>query len=126
MGDDAWFYDDAVSVYLAQVRQIPALKAGMRRSVVSGTFRPDMMHATAAGKRLMEANLLLVVSIAERYRTATAPWLDLIQQGNAGLMLAIRSLAESSEDGFSEHATRYIERAIAGKGGPSDRREPNQ
>ena len=119
MGDDAWFYDDAVSVYLAEVRQIPALSGDEEIDCVRHVRAGDE-HATAAGKRLMEANLLLVVSIAERYRSAAVPLLDLIQQGNAGLMLAIRRLAESSEDGFSDHATRYIQSAIAGMVGPSD------
>ena len=124
MGDDPWFSDsvysdDPVSVYLAQVRQIPSLSRDEEIDCIRHVRAGDQ-YAAAAGKRLTEANLLLVLSIAERYRSVSIPLLDLIQHGNEGLMLAIRTLHESSDDGFSDHVTGHIERAIAKIVGPSD------
>jgi DNA-directed RNA polymerase sigma subunit (sigma70/sigma32) len=124
MGDDPWFSDsvysdDPVSVYLAEARQIPSLSRDEEIDCIRHVRAGDQ-QAAAAGKRLMEANLLLVLSIAERYRSASVPLLDLIQQGNEGLMLAIRTLHENSDDGFSAHVTCHIERAIAKIVGPSD------
>jgi DNA-directed RNA polymerase sigma subunit (sigma70/sigma32) len=69
--------------------------------------------AESAGKRLVEANLLLAVSIAERYRDGRIHVLDLIRKGNEGLFRAVRTVSESHHDSFSAHATVHIERAIA-------------
>ena len=69
--------------------------------------------AETAGKDLVEAHLLLVVSIAQRYRNDRIHVLDLIQEGNKGLLRALETLSESCHDSFAAHATGHIERAIA-------------
>ena len=69
--------------------------------------------AESAKKRLVEANLLLVVSIAKRYRDDDDHILRLIQRGNEGLMRAVETLPAGSQDSFSAHAADHIERAIA-------------
>ncbi len=114
MDDDPWSpdSDDPVSVYLAEIRQVPLLSRDEEIACIRHVRARDH-QAAAAGKRLMEANLLLVVSIAERYRNARVSMLELIQQGNEGLMLAIRSLPASGEDDFSAYVTGHIERALA-------------
>jgi len=83
--------------------------------------RAGDQQAAAAAKRLVEANLLLVVSIAERYRRAPVSMLKLIQRGNEGLMLTIRTLSESGEHDFSAHVTGHVDRALARFVGPSIR-----
>jgi DNA-directed RNA polymerase sigma subunit (sigma70/sigma32) len=70
--------------------------------------------AESAAKRLIEANLPLVVSIAERYHNDRNHILHLIQRGNEGLLRAVQTLPDSSQDTFAAHATSHIERAIAG------------
>lgn len=69
--------------------------------------------AEAAANRLMEANLLLVVSIAERFQNDRIHILDLIQRGNEGLLRAVQSLSDGCAESFSAYATGHIERAIA-------------
>ena len=121
MEDKPWVSDseDPVSVYLAEVRQVPPLSRDEEIACIRHVRAGDQ-QAADAGKRLMEANLLLVVSIAERYRYAPVYMLELIQEGNLGLMLAIRSLPEIGENEFSAHVTAQIERALAEFVGPSD------
>ena len=68
--------------------------------------------ADSAGKRLAEAHLLLVVSVAERYQDDRNHILDLIQKGNLGLLRAVQTLGETSHDSFSAYAAVHIERAI--------------
>lgn len=119
MDDDPWLLDDPLTTYLDAVHTVSPLSRDEEIDCVHHVRAGDQ-QAASAGKRLMEANLLLVVSIAERYRNAPIAMLDLIQQGNEGLMRAIRTLNESGEDSFSVHATVHIERAIAEIVGPSD------
>ena len=70
-------------------------------------------QAEPARKRLVEANLHLVVSIAERNRNEHIHFLDLIVKGNDGLIGARQAFGDSGEDNFSAYATACIERAIA-------------
>lgn len=68
--------------------------------------------AEAAASRLTEANLLLVVSIAERYKNDRIHVLDLIQRGNEGLLRAVQSISDNRDESFSAYATGFIERAL--------------
>lgn len=69
--------------------------------------------ADAARKRLIEGNLHLVISLAQHYRHGKIHILDLIIEGNAGLLLAVQSLKEYIPPSFSEYAIPFIERALA-------------
>src|SRR2546430_864097 len=68
--------------------------------------------AESAARRLIEANLSLVVPIAERYSSAGIGTLDLIQRGNEGLLLAVKTFNESSSGSFSTHAATCIQAAV--------------
>ncbi len=105
-------YDDPLRVYVREVCAVPALSREEEVDCVEHVRAGDEM-AESAGKRLAEAHLLLVVSIAERHRNGRTHILHLIQKGNEGLMRAVETLRESSYDSFSAHATGHIERAIA-------------
>jgi DNA-directed RNA polymerase sigma subunit (sigma70/sigma32) len=106
------FVDDPLGVYLDELIRIPPLSRDEEIDCLHHVRAGDQF-AESAGKRLAEASLLLVVSIAERYRSDQIHILDLIQRGNEGLLLAVQTLSDSSADSFSAHATGYIERAIA-------------
>ena len=112
LNDDQTFVDDPVKVYLAEVLKVPPLSRGEEIRCVQHVRAGDQ-QAESAGKRLVEANLHLVVSIAERYRNDHIHILDLIQKGNDGLLAALRTFSDSSEDSLSAYATAYIERSIA-------------
>jgi RNA polymerase primary sigma factor len=112
METDHKFVDDPVKVYLAEVCKVPPLSREEEIRCVQH-IRAGDDQAEAAGERLAEANLHLVVSIAERHRNDRVHILDLIQQGNDGLLVALQTFRDSSEDSFSAHATSHIERAIA-------------
>jgi DNA-directed RNA polymerase sigma subunit (sigma70/sigma32) len=110
--DDSLFVDDPVTVYLGQLHTIPPLSRDEEIECVQHIRTGDQL-AESAKKRLAEAHLLLVVSIAERYRNDRIDTLELIQKGNEGLLRAVQTLGDSGHDCFSAHATGYIERAIA-------------
>ena len=64
-------------------------------------------------RRLIESQLRLVVTIAQKHSEAGMPMLDLIQEGNIGLMNAVRSFAERPIGDFTDHAAACIEEALA-------------
>jgi DNA-directed RNA polymerase sigma subunit (sigma70/sigma32) len=110
--DDFLFVDDPVTVYVGQLHTSPPLSRDEEIDCVHHVRTGDQL-AESAKKRLAEAHLLLVVSIAERYRNDRIDLLDLIQKGNEGLLRAVQTLDDSGHDSFSAYATGYIERAIA-------------
>src|ERR1700676_5469072 len=111
MDDNHTFVNDPVKVYLAEVCKVPPLSRDEEIRCIL-LLRAGNQQSESAGKRLAEANLQLVVSIAERHRTDRIHILDLIQKGNDGLLVALRTFSDSGEDNFSAHATTHIERAI--------------
>jgi|SRR5271165_1648654 len=106
------YIDDPVQVYLAEVRKVPPLSRGEETRCVQHVKAKDA-QADWSEKTLMEANLELVVSIAEKNKNNRVHILDLIMKGNEGLLEALKSFANSTEDNFSAYAVPYIERAIA-------------
>jgi DNA-directed RNA polymerase sigma subunit (sigma70/sigma32) len=118
---DHKFVDDPLGAYLAALGEVPPLGRDEEIRCVKHMRARDS-QAESSGQRLVEANLPLVVSIVEGYRNNSAYILDLIQHGNDGLLEALRTFADSSEDSFAAHAPPYIERAItdaiASPGGP--------
>jgi len=63
-------------------------------------------------RRLIESQLMLVVNIARKHSASGVPMLDLIQEGNLGLMKAVRSFAERPFGDFTAHAASCIEDTI--------------
>ena len=118
MGDDAVFIDGPLGAYLFAVRGVPAMDQAEEIACIEKA-RDDMSEA--ARKRLIEANLGLVVSLAERHRDERINILDLIQKGNEGLLHATENLTDCLPGSFSTHATIFVERALieAGKTDPT-------
>ena len=112
MDGDHPVFDDPLAVYLAEIKNIPPLDHEEEMESIQHVRAGDE-QAKKAGERLVEANLQLVVTIAERYPRDKMHMLDLIQEGNRGLLTAVQTLRESSADNFSIHATPLIERAIS-------------
>jgi RNA polymerase primary sigma factor len=106
------FVDDPLGLYLDLVAKVPPLSRDEELRCIRHLRARDRQEESAS-KRLLEANSHLVVSIAERYPNNGINILDLIECGNAGLLRAIQTFGESSDDNFPAHATPHIERAIA-------------
>jgi RNA polymerase primary sigma factor len=106
------FADDPEGLYLSEVFKVPPLSSDEEIRCLQHV-RGGGEQAETATKRLVEANLHLVVSIAERNRNDQVHFLDLIVKGNDGLMGAVQAFGDSGEDSFSAYATACIERAIA-------------
>jgi RNA polymerase primary sigma factor len=107
--------DDPVAMYLREAASIESLSKAeetdlFQRLGHSGNW--DEKAETAA-RQLIESQLRLVVAIAERHSSSGIPMLDLIQEGNIGLLNAVRSFAEKPRGEFSAHAAACIEDAIA-------------
>ena len=83
----------------------PARKRQLRRLVAEGE---------AAELRFVQANLRLVVSIAKKYQASGVPLLDLVQEGNLGLMQAVEGFDPDRGFGFRTYAMWWIRSAIAG------------
>lgn len=81
--------DEAVKMYLLQVLAIPQLTPAQELGLVK-RIRSDEHNREDAERQLFEANLRLVVPIAKRYRNADRGLLELLQEGNVGLMWAVK------------------------------------
>ena len=99
---------DPVRMYLREVGKVPLLTAVQEVSLAKRIER----HDTAAQRQMIEANLRLVVSIAKRYARNSMPLLDLIQDGNLGLMRAVEKFDYRRGYKFSTYATWWIRQAI--------------
>ncbi len=100
---------DPVRMYLKEIGKVPLLTAVQEVSLARRIERHDM----EAKRRLIEANLRLVVSIAKRYGWAGMPFLDLIQEGNLGLIRAVEKFDYRRGYKFSTYATWWIRQAIS-------------
>lgn len=100
--------DDPVRMYLKEIGKIPLLTAVEEVELAKRMEAGD----EEAKKRLAEANLRLVVSIAKRYVGRGMLFLDLIQEGNLGLMKAVEKFDYRKGYKFSTYATWWIRQAI--------------
>ncbi|MCQ2409164.1 MAG: RNA polymerase sigma factor RpoD [Clostridia bacterium] len=104
--------DDSVKIYLKDIGRVPLLSADeeiiLAQKIETGTEE----EKKAAKNKLAEANLRLVVSIAKRYVNRGLQFLDLIQEGNIGLMKAIEKFDYTKGYKFSTYATWWIRQSI--------------
>ena len=100
--------DDPVKVYLKEIGSFPLLSLDEEIELAERIMQGD----EKAKKRLAEANLRLVVSIAKRYVGRGMLFLDLIQEGNLGLIKAVEKFDHTKGFKFSTYATWWIRQAI--------------
>ena len=100
--------DDPVRMYLKEIGRVPLLTAQEEIALAKQMEQGD----EEAQKRLAEANLRLVVSIAKRYVGRGMLFLDLIQEGNLGLIKAVEKFDYNKGYKFSTYATWWIRQAI--------------
>ena len=133
--DSAGLTNDPVKDYLAQIGVVPLLDAeqevDLARRIEAGLMaqhvlntsddlpddqRRDLEWIAADGRACKEhflaANLRLVVSVARRYKVPTMPMLDLVQEGNLGLIKAVEKFDYARGNRFSTHAIWWIRPAI--------------
>src|SRR5713101_6782086 len=128
---------DLVRIYLREIGKVPLLTAHdeveLAKAIEAGLFAQEMLHGgfkmvgagangaelamiadlgDRARQRLIEANLRLVVSIAKRYIGRGMVFLDLIQEGNLGLIRAVEKFDYTKGFKFSTYATWWIRQAI--------------
>ena len=100
--------DDPVKTYLKEIGRVPLLSAEEEAALARAAQAGD----EDARRRLSEANLRLVVSVAKRYAGRGLPFLDLIQEGNLGLIKAVEKFDYTKGYKFSTYATWWIRQAI--------------
>ena len=100
--------DDSVKMYLKDIGKVPLLTGDEEVELAKKALDGDI----AARRKLSEANLRLVVSIAKRYVGRGMQFLDLIQEGNMGLMKAVEKFDHTKGFKFSTYATWWIRQAI--------------
>lgn len=108
VGADGIAIDDPVKVYLKEIGRVPLLSSEEEIELAMRIMNGDEY----AKKRLSEANLRLVVSIAKRYVGRGMQFLDLIQEGNLGLIKAVEKFDYRKGYKFSTYATWWIRQAI--------------
>jgi len=101
--------DDAVKIYLQQIGRIPLLKSEEEVAVAKDIKEKGCLKAK---EKLVNANLRLVVSIAKKYIGRGLSFLDLIQEGNMGLIKAAEKFDYTKGYKFSTYATWWIQQAI--------------
>ena len=103
------FSDDSVKIYLQQIGKIPLLSHDEEMEIAKKIQEND---DEIAKNKLVRANLRLVVSIAKKYIGRGLTFLDLIQEGNVGLIKAAEKFDYSKGYKFSTYATWWIQQAI--------------
>jgi RNA polymerase primary sigma factor len=101
-------YDDAIKIYLRDIQRTPLLNAESERELALKIEQGDK----AARNKMIESNLRLVVKIAKRYNNRGLPFLDLIEEGNLGLIKAVERFSLAKECRFSTYATWWIRQSI--------------
>ena len=106
--DDDVYFDDAIKLYLRDIQKTKLLTADDERELATRILTGDK----AARDRMIESNLRLVVKIAKRYINRGLPFLDLIEEGNLGLIKAVERFKVAKECRFSTYATWWIRQSI--------------
>ncbi len=99
---------DAIKLYLKEIQRGTLLTAQDERDLAEKIALGDM----AARDRMIESNLRLVVKIAKRYMNRGLPFLDLIEEGNMGLIKAVERFKVSKGCRFSTYATWWVRQSI--------------
>ncbi len=99
---------DTIKIYLREISQIPLLTPVEEVKLAKKVWRKDK----AARQKMIESNLRLVVSIAKRYINRGLPFLDLIEEGNIGLIKAVERFQYKKGFKFSTYASWWIRQAI--------------
>ena len=107
---------DAIKLYLKDIRTLPLLTPEQERDVSRRVRKGDKK----ARLRMIKSNLRLVINIAKKYSYLGVPMLDLIEEGNLGLMKAVNKYDPEKGYRFSTYAAwwikQYITRAVANQG----------
>ena len=101
--------NDSVKIYLREIGKVPLLTAQQETELAKRIAAGD----EEAKQDLIQANLRLVIAIAKRYAGRGMPFLDLIQEGNMGLIKAVDKFDYTKGFKFSTYATWWIRQAIA-------------
>ena len=102
------FADDSVRLYLREIGKIPLLSSEEEAELAQRILKGDKK----AKDKMVEANMRLVVSIAKRYGGRGLDFLDLIQEGNTGLLRAVDKFDPEKGFKFSTYATWWVRQAI--------------
>jgi len=101
-------FDDAIKIYLRDIQRTPLLTAESEKELALKVEQGDK----GARNKMIESNLRLVVKVAKRYLNRGLPLLDLIEEGNLGLMKAVDKFSLEKECRFSTYATWWIRQSI--------------
>lgn len=101
-------YDDAIKIYLRDIQRTPLLTATAEKELAQRVENGE----EAARNKMIESNLRLVVKIAKRYLNRGLPLLDLIEEGNLGLIKSVERFNLKKECRFSTYATWWIRQSI--------------
>ena len=107
-GDLTDIASDSIQMYLREIGKVPLLKSEEEMALAKRKERGEL----EAKKKLIEANLRLVVSIAKKFTGRSLTLLDLIQEGNIGLFRAVEKFDYRKGYKFSTYATWWIRQAI--------------
>ena len=110
--------DDAVAMYIREAGNVEPLTKEEEAKLFRELGRLDHWgdldkQRENVARKLIESQLMLVVNIAQRHSASAVPMLELIQEGNIGLMNAVKSFAGKPIGDFTAHAAACIEDAIA-------------
>ena len=106
--DDEYVPADAIKLYLKEIQKSTLLTAEEERELAGLIAQGD----EAARARMIESNLRLVVKFAKRYMNRGLPFLDLIEEGNMGLIKAVEKFKVSKGCRFSTYATWWVRQSI--------------
>jgi RNA polymerase primary sigma factor len=104
--------DDSVKLYLREIGKIPLLSAEEEHELAQKIINGTEKEKKRAKDKMAESNMRLVVSIAKRYSGRGLDFLDLIQEGNTGLLRAVEKFDPDKGFKFSTYATWWIRQAI--------------
>lgn len=107
------FKDDILQMYLKDIGKIKLLKRKEEQSLGKDIFGNCPQKAIIAKKKLIQANLRLVISIAKKYTGQGVLFMDLVQEGSLGLIKAVNKFDYSKGFKFSTYATWWIRQSIA-------------